>query len=146
MSVMTWFCTLEQSVRALRRFCFSLIFIDELALVKELFCFFYLHFKQFHEIVWEPENCLLNADGDNDINNNISARETDQRSLHVLCSVKSCSCGFFLLLQRTYCNINLTGDCFPLQSAEWHLPQPKHYISPVKVSIMHPQCRFILAD
>lgn len=40
MSVMTWFSILEQSVRALRRVHFSLIFIDELALIEELLCFF----------------------------------------------------------------------------------------------------------
>lgn len=46
MSVMTWFSILELSARALRRVHFSLIFIDELALIEELFCFFfYLHFK-----------------------------------------------------------------------------------------------------
>lgn len=45
---MTWFSILEQSVRALRRVHFSLMFIDELALTEELFCLFfspYLHFK-----------------------------------------------------------------------------------------------------
>jgi len=71
MSVMTWFCIVEPSVRVPRRVRFSLIFIDELAFVEELFCFFYLHFKCFHRNVWEQENCLLNADGYNNINNNI---------------------------------------------------------------------------
>lgn len=45
MSVMTWFSILEQSIGAPMRVHFSLIFIDELALVEELFSFFYLHFK-----------------------------------------------------------------------------------------------------
>lgn len=41
MSVMTWFSILEQSIRAPMRVRFSLIFIDELALVEELFFFFF---------------------------------------------------------------------------------------------------------
>lgn len=54
MSVMTWFSILEQSVRALRRVHFSLIFIDELALLEELFCFFFFLFA-FQIIPW---NCV----------------------------------------------------------------------------------------
>lgn len=53
MSVMTWFSILELSARALRRVHFSLIFIDELALIEELFCFFFLF--TFQVIPW---NCV----------------------------------------------------------------------------------------
>lgn len=52
MSVMTWFSILEQSIRAPMRIHFSLIFIDELALVEELFFFFLFTFQ----IV--PWNCV----------------------------------------------------------------------------------------
>lgn len=54
MSVMTWFSILEQSVRALRRVHFSLIFIDELALIEELLCFFLILFA--YQII--PWNCV----------------------------------------------------------------------------------------
>lgn len=45
MLVMTWFSILEQSVIAPMRVCFSLIFIDELALVGELFFLFLFTFQ-----------------------------------------------------------------------------------------------------
>lgn len=45
MSVMTWFSILEQSFRTPMRVRFGLKFIEELALIGELFSFFYLHFK-----------------------------------------------------------------------------------------------------
>lgn len=53
MSVMTWFSILEQSIRAPMRVRFSLIFIDELALVEELFFFFFLFTLQI-----VPWNCV----------------------------------------------------------------------------------------
>lgn len=45
MSVMTWFSILEQSFRTPMRVRFGLIFIDELALVGELFFLFLFTFQ-----------------------------------------------------------------------------------------------------
>lgn len=58
-------------------------------------------------------------------------------------SIKSCSCVFFLHLPWVYCCLFWTEEALPSSLCFGLLHSPNTKYPQVKVSIMHPQCRFI---